>query len=97
VTHHGDFLHVYRYIYIKDNNTCRTAAAAAALGHAWQHLDQLLDSTTPNAYSTSTADSNLQHSAAPVAPMDSSSARWQEHPFSMLVSPKLLDSSNFKG
>jgi hypothetical protein len=41
--------------------------------HASQHLDQLLDSTTPNACSTSTPNSNLQHSAAPAAPMDSSS------------------------
>lgn len=76
--------------FIQDNNsstkldhvpTKTWTAAPAALGHAWQHLDQLLDSTTPNGCSTSTPDSNLQYFAAPAAPMDSSSARLAGAPF----------------
>jgi hypothetical protein len=63
---------------------CTWTAASAALLHAWQHFLQAWTAparqqliTFPNrpawAAPSSTPDSNLQHSVAPAAPMDSSS------------------------
>jgi hypothetical protein len=45
-----------------DRYTCKIAAAPAALGHAWQHLDQLLDSTTLHARQhLQNSNNTLQH------------------------------------
>jgi hypothetical protein len=50
------------FLFSPSSNTCKTAAAPATLGHAWQHLDQLLDSTTLHSRQNLQDNNNtLQH------------------------------------
>jgi hypothetical protein len=50
------------FLFSPSSNTCKIAAAPAALGHAWQHLDQLLDSTTLHARQhLQNSNNTLQH------------------------------------